>query len=135
MSTRIRLPETEVAFEDARLGLLRQWPHEQCGDLLARDRNGNWTYQFAVTVDDLRHGIDLVIRGEDLVESTGRQILLARLLGRGEPPRFLHHPIIRNETGVKLSKKDRATGLREMRAAGMTAEQVIADAKRLTGLP
>lgn len=133
VGVRIRLPETEEAFDDLRLGLQRQRPHEQCGDLLARDRHGNWTYQFTVTVDDLRHGVDLVVRGEDLLESTGRQILLARLLGREAPPRFLHHPIIRNETGVKLSKKDRAMGLREMREAGLTATQLIAEARQRTG--
>jgi len=131
---RIRLPDTEEVFDDRRLGRQIQRPHLQCGDLLARDRLGNWTYQFAVTVDDLRHGVDLVVRGEDLLASTGRQILLARLLGRVEPPRFLHHPIIRNEAGVKLSKKDRATGLREMREAGLSADQVMAEAKRRTGL-
>jgi glutamyl-tRNA synthetase/glutamyl-Q tRNA(Asp) synthetase len=130
---RIRLPETEEVFDDLRLGRHRHRPHLQCGDLLARDRLGNWTYQFAVAVDDLRHGVDLIVRGEDLLESTGRQILLARLLGRMEPPRFLHHPIIRNEAGVKLSKKDRATGLREMREAGMSADEVLAVARRLTG--
>lgn len=134
VGARIRLPETEEAFDDLQLGPQRQRPHAQCGDLLARDRNGNWTYQFAVTVDDLRHGVDLVVRGDDLLESTGRQILLARLLGRAEPPRFLHHPIIRNDGGVKLSKKDRATGLREMRVAGMTAAEILAEAKRRTGL-
>jgi glutamyl-tRNA synthetase/glutamyl-Q tRNA(Asp) synthetase len=132
VGVRIRLPETEEAWNDLRLGPNQQQPHRQCGDLLARDRTGNWTYQFAVSVDDLRHGITLVVRGEDLLESTGRQILLARLLGRAEPPQFLHHPIIRNDTGVKLSKKDRARGLREMRAAGMTADEVIAAARRLT---
>lgn len=132
VGTRIRLPETEEAFDDLRLGPQRHRPHLQCGDLLARDRIGNWTYQFAVTVDDLRHGVDLVVRGEDLLESTGRQILLARLLGRKAPPRFLHHPIIRNESGIKLSKKDRARGLREMRAAGMSAGEVMALAKRLS---
>ena len=50
-----------------------QDPSAQCGDLLLRDRAGNWTYQFAVTVDDREQGVDLVIRGMDLLPSTGRQ--------------------------------------------------------------
>ena len=54
---RVRLDEGEEAFDDARLGLFRQAPAHQCGDLLVRDRLGNWTYQFAVTVDDLVEGI------------------------------------------------------------------------------
>jgi glutamyl-tRNA synthetase/glutamyl-Q tRNA(Asp) synthetase len=131
---RIRLPETEESFEDLRLGPQRQRPQEQCGDLLARDRNGNWTYQFAVTVDDLRHGIDLVVRGEDLLSSTGRQLALARLLGRTAMPRFLHHPLIRTEAGEKLNKRDRPMTLSELRRSGVTASEVIERARRLSGL-
>ena len=82
-------------------------PGEQCGDLLLMDRLGNWTYQFAVTADDLLQGVNLVIRGEDLLPSTGRQILLARMLGRSEPPKFLHHGLIRKPGGEKLSKAQR----------------------------
>ncbi|MEO8463582.1 MAG: glutamate--tRNA ligase family protein, partial [Chloroflexota bacterium] len=62
------------------------------GDLVVRDRLGNWTYALCVVVDDMRHGIDLVIRGEDLLDATPAQIRLGRLLGRATPPRFLHHP-------------------------------------------
>ena len=71
-------------------------------------------------VDDLRHEVDLVIRGEDLLPSTGRQILLGRMLGRERPPVFLHHPLIRKENGAKLSKSSGDTGVRELRAAGAT---------------
>ncbi len=131
---RIRLPETEESFEDLRLGTQRQHPQEQSGDLLARDRNGNWTYQFAATVDDMRHGIDLVVRGEDLLSSPGRQLALARLLGRTAMPRFLHHPLIRNQTGEKLNKRDRPMSLREMRKSGVTALEVLEQARRLSWL-
>lgn len=131
VGVRVRLPDTTETFDDLRLGPQTQHPHLQCGDLLARDRLGNWTYQFAVTVDDLRHGIDLVVRGEDLLGSTGRQVTLARLLGRDAPPRFLHHPLIRNAVGVKLSKRDGAQGLRELRTAGWLAGDVLAEARRL----
>jgi glutamyl-Q tRNA(Asp) synthetase len=131
---RVRLPQNEEVFDDLRLGPQRQSPAEQCGDLLVRDKAGNWTYQFAVTVDDLRHGVNLVIRGEDLLSSTGRQMALARLLGRSVLPRFLHHPLIRNEAGVKLSKKDRASGLAELRTGGMAPADVIGLAAWRTGL-
>ena len=79
---RVRLDPGVERFEDARLGPQAQEPAAQCGDLLAQDRVGGWTYQFAVVVDDLRQGVDLVVRGEDLIESTGRQIALRRLLRR-----------------------------------------------------
>ncbi len=82
VGTRAILPKETIRYTDLRLGEQRQDPARQCGDLLLRDAIGNWTYQFAVAADDLRHGVTLVVRGEDLLASTGRQILLARLLGR-----------------------------------------------------
>ena len=126
-------PVTET-FTDVRLREITQMPARQCGDLLLRDRTGNWTYQFAVVVDDLRHEVDLVIRGEDLLSSTGRQIMLGRMLGRERPPLFLHHPLIRNERGAKLSKSSGDTGVRELRGAGATPEAVLGDAAWRTGL-
>lgn len=113
---------------------MAQAPARQCGDLLLRDRAGNWTYQLAVVVDDLRHEVDLVIRGEDLLPSTGRQILLGRMLGRERPPMFLHHPLIRKENGAKLSKSSGDTGVRELRATGATPEAVLGLAAWSTGL-
>jgi glutamyl-tRNA synthetase/glutamyl-Q tRNA(Asp) synthetase len=131
---RIRLDREEIRFDDLRLGRLAQVPADQCGDLLARDRDGNWTYQFAVVVDDLDQGVDLVIRGEDLLASTGRQIQLARRLGREHPPRFLHHPLILKPDGAKLSKSSRDTGLADLRAAGWTPDRVLGAAAHATGL-
>jgi len=131
---RIRVPRSEESFEDLLLGPQRQVPSEQCGDLMARDRHGNWTYQFAVTVDDLEQGVDLVIRGVDLLQSTGRQIQLARMLGRSTPPRFMHHPLVMSTPDQKLSKSDGATGIRELRASGMQPQDVIAAALRAASL-
>ena len=125
---RVVMDEGAETFDDLRLGPQRQSPAEQCGDVLVRDRLGNWTYQFAVTVDDVRHGVDVVVRGEDLLGSTGRQLRLARLLGRAEAPRFLHHPLIRKPSGEKLSKAARDTGIRDLRATGVPAAEVLARA-------
>jgi glutamyl/glutaminyl-tRNA synthetase len=122
---RVRLEPSVERFVDLRLGPQEQRPSEQCGDLLVRDRDGNCTYQFAATVDDYVQAVTLVIRGVDLLASTGRQIQLARLLGRGEPPAFLHHPLIMKSPGQKLSKSDGDTGIRELRARGWTPAQVI----------
>jgi glutamyl-tRNA synthetase/glutamyl-Q tRNA(Asp) synthetase len=126
-------PGTE-RFEDGRLGELAQSPAEQCGDLLLRDRLGNWTYQFAVVVDDVDQEVDLVVRGEDLLGSTGRQLRLARLLGRESEPVFLHHPLIHRPDGAKLSKASGDTGIRELRRAGATAASVLGRAAFLTGM-
>jgi glutamyl-tRNA synthetase/glutamyl-Q tRNA(Asp) synthetase len=121
-------------FDDAIHGAQVQEPSTQCGDLLLKDRDGHWTYQFAVTVDDVRHGIDLVVRGDDLLSSTGRQIRLARMLGRMAPPVFLHHPLIMKASGEKLSKASRDTGVRELRDEGVNAATVIGRAAAACGL-
>ena len=134
LARRVRLEPRTVAFEDLRLGPIEQTPADQCGDVLVRDRLGQWTYQFAVVVDDFDQGVDLVIRGEDLLASTGRQIQLGRLLGREHAGRFLHHPLITREDGAKLSKSNRDTGIRDLRAAGLSVEQVLGRAAAALGL-
>jgi glutamyl-tRNA synthetase/glutamyl-Q tRNA(Asp) synthetase len=157
LGLRVRLEPSVERFVDLRHGPQEQRPSEQCGDLLVRDREGNWTYQFAATVDDWVQGVTHVIRGDDLLPSTGRQIQLARLLGRAEPPQFLHHPLImKSPTGLrelfassslrpgtpepaakaaqKLSKSDRDTGIRDLREQGWSPERVIGHAASLAGL-
>jgi len=131
---RVRLAPVVERFDDWRHGPQEQRPSDQCGDLLARDRDGNWTYQFAAVVDDWLQGVTLVIRGDDLLASTGRQIQVARLLGRAEPPSFLHHPLVMKSPTQKLSKSDGDTGIRDLRARGWSAEQVIGQAAALAGL-
>ena len=133
-SRRVRLPDVAVTFDDLRLGVVTQHPAQQCGDLLVRDRHAQWTYQFAVVVDDLTHGIDVVIRGGDLLASTGRQWVLASLLGRGTPPLTLHHALLVHADGSKLSKANRDTSLRELRGAGWSAERLIGEAAHRAGL-
>jgi len=131
---RVMLAPGIEKFDDLRLGLMAQEPAAQCGDLLARDRLGQWTYQFAVVVDDMEQGIDVVIRGEDLLSSTGRQIHLGRLLGRDRPPSYLHHPLILKPDGSKLSKSAGDTGIRELREEGLTPGAVLGRAAVLGGL-
>ena len=104
------------------------------GDPPIRDRHGNWTYGFAVVVDDLRQSISLVVRGEDLAQATPAQIRLGRLLGRDMPPAFAHHPLIHKPGGAKLSKADGDTGVRELREAGWGASRVIGAAAAAVGL-
>ena len=132
---RVAIDDRSERFEDLRLGAMEQTPSAQCGDILIRDRDGQWTYQFAVSVDDVLDGVTLVVRGEDLAASTGRQIALARLLGRAEPPRFLHHPLVLKPGGDKLSKASGDAGVRDLRAAGLSAAEVIGRAAAAAGLP
>jgi len=131
---RVEIDPGQETFDDALLGPVHQSPASENGDLLLRDRDGHWTYQFAVTVDDLEDGITLVIRGADLISSTGRQMRLARMLGRTTPPVFLHHPLILKRSGEKLSKASGDTSVRELRAAGCSAAEVIGRAAAAVGL-
>jgi glutamyl-tRNA synthetase/glutamyl-Q tRNA(Asp) synthetase len=104
------------------------------GDPAIRDRDGNWTYLFAVVVDDGRQAIDLVVRGRDLLAATPTQIRLGRLLGREVPPTYAHHPLVRRPDGHKLSKASRDTSVRDLRAAGRTAADLIGEAAAAVGL-
>ncbi|HEX5476193.1 MAG TPA: glutamate--tRNA ligase family protein [Vicinamibacterales bacterium] len=126
---RVRMDPGLERFVDVRLGEQVQSPADQCGDVLVRDRDGHWTYQFAVTVDDCLQQIDFVVRGVDLLGSTGRQIRLARLLGRERPPVFLHHPLMMKSPTQKLSKSDRDTGIADLRARGWSRDDVLAAAR------
>lgn len=131
---RVQLAPADFAFHDLRLGPLVQAPWRQCGDVLVRDRHAQWTYQFAVVVDDLAHDVDVIIRGEDLLASTGRQLQLAALLGRTRPPLFLHHTLLVHPDGSKLSKATRDTALRDLRADGVRPAALFAEAARRAGL-
>jgi glutamyl-tRNA synthetase/glutamyl-Q tRNA(Asp) synthetase len=122
---RVRMDPGPERFDDLMLGPQTQDPAAQTGDMLLRDRHGLWTYQLAATMDDFAQGVTLVIRGDDLLDSTGRQIRLARLLGRETPPQFLHHPLIMKSALQKVSKSDADTGIRELRNEGSNPQQVI----------
>ncbi len=131
---RVQLDPGDEIFDDLRLGRFVQDPSVQCGDVLVRDRHANFTYQFAVTVDDFAQNIDLIIRGKDLLSSTGRQRRLARLLGRTSLPLTLHHALLHRPDGAKLSKASGDTSLRELRRAGATAAQLMGDVACRVGL-
>ena len=121
-------------FDDGRLGETTQEPANQCGDVLVRDRLAQWTYQLAVAVDDWVDGVHLVIRGEDLLPSTGRQIAIGRLIGRPAPAVFVHHPLLVDAQGVKLSKANRDAGLSHLRRNGMSPAAALGKAAAACGL-
>jgi glutamyl/glutaminyl-tRNA synthetase len=131
---RLRLDPGAESFVDRLCGPQAQDPSAQCGDLVIRDRLGNWTYQFVASVDDHLQGITLIVRGSDLLSSTGRQIRIARLIGRERPAAFAHHRLIMKSATQKLSKSDGDTGVADLRAAGWSAGRVIGAAARAVGL-
>lgn len=131
---RVRLPASTESFEDLLVGP-QTWSSEpDADDLVLRDRLGNWTYQFAVVVDDLDQGIDLVIRGLDLLASTGRQIQLGRALGRPAPATFAHHALVMKTATKKLSKSDGDSGIRALAQQGWSPDRVIGEAAHRVGL-
>ena len=75
-------------------------------DFAIKDALGQWTYQFAVVVDDFEEDIDLIVRGEDLKDSVEKQIALAKAIGREKMPVFFHHSLLYDEAGKKLSKRN-----------------------------
>lgn len=131
---RVSLGDGEEAWDDVVLGPASA-PVAPAGDLLVRDRNGNWTYALCVVVDDIRHRIDLVVRGEDLVDATPAQIRLRRSLANSDVPVFAHHPLVRRPDGAKLSKADGDTSVAELLNAGATPTELFERAAGATGWP
>lgn len=131
---RVRIPTGETVFHDLLQGTQRQNPAEETGDLTIRDRNGCWTYQFAVVIDDLRHGVNCIIRGMDIMASTGRQIKLAEALGIPMAVVYLHHGLLLGPNGVKLSKKHFDQDIHTRLASGETPGLILGEAAQLAGL-
>ncbi|MES2402786.1 MAG: tRNA glutamyl-Q(34) synthetase GluQRS [Pseudomonadota bacterium] len=104
---RLRVPDLDVAFEDALQGPQHQNVREAVGDFVLKRADGLWSYQLACVVDDAFQGITEVVRGCDLLDSTPRQILLQHLLGLPIPA-YLHLPLAVDAQGRKLSKSSDA---------------------------
>jgi glutamyl-Q tRNA(Asp) synthetase len=114
---RFRVEPTAIEFTDRWLGPQRQFPAQEVGDFVVRRADGVWAYQLAVVVDDADAGVTHVVRGRDILDSTGRQILLQRALGFATPT-YLHHPLAVGEDGHKLSKQNGARSITGPDAAG-----------------
>ena len=98
------------------------------GDVVLARKEMPTSYHLAVTVDDALQGVTLVTRGADLLPATHIHRLLQALLHL-PTPRYRHHPLLTDSTGRRLAKRDRALTIRAMRAAGMTADEVLAAAQ------
>ena len=119
-------------WHDQWLGAMQEDVRTTCGDFLL-GRPGAPSYQLAVVVDDAAMGVTDVIRGRDLLGSTARQRLLHGQLNNA-PPLFGHHPLLVDDQGHKLSKRDRGLTLSGLREGGARPEQVIAAVARAIGL-
>ena len=103
---------------------------EAWGDVILARKETPTSYHLSVAIDDALQGVTDVVRGKDLFWSTSVHRLLQHLLGIPQPA-YRHHPLVLDAAGQKLSKSTSATGLRELRGAGMTPANI----RRLVGLP
>jgi glutamyl-tRNA synthetase len=117
---RLRAGAERVAFEDRLLGPA----HGLVDDFVVRRNDGAHAYNLAVVVDDADQGVGEVVRGADLLDSTLRQLLLARLLGV-EEPRHAHVPLVLGPDGARLAKRHGSVTLADRLALGETVEQVV----------
>ncbi len=107
---RVRTDLEPHAFDDAAQGVITQVLERAVGDFVIKRADGPYAYQLAVVVDDALQGVTHVVRGADLLLSTPRQLHLQRLLGL-PTPRYLHHPVVVDPAGAKLSKSAGAAAL------------------------
>ncbi len=125
---RFRVPDYEtISYEDGHFGLIEKTTLVDIGDFQVWNRDDIPAYELAVVVDDIAMGITEVVRGADLLTSTTRQLLLYRALG-AEPPKFYHCPLVTDEQGNRLAKRQAALSLRALREAGRTPEECRAEA-------
>jgi glutamyl-Q tRNA(Asp) synthetase len=107
---RFQVSEGTVAWTDRRTGVHLQDVAKEVGDFVLKRADGLFAYQLAVVEDDAEQGITHVVRGEDLVDNTPRQLLLQRALGYAQPS-YLHAPLVLGANGEKLSKQNGASAL------------------------
>ena len=122
---RLKIPYgTAVRFCDRRAGPQEFVAGRDFGDFVVWCKNGWPSYELAVVVDDRDMRVTEVVRGEDLLLSTARQILLYRALG-WVAPEFYHCPLVRDENGVRLAKRTDALSIAELRRRGLSPAEVM----------
>jgi len=136
---RLRVPDEELAFDDAIQGSQQQNLRRDVGDFVIWRVEGNASYQLAVVVDDAAQGITDIVRGADLLDSTARQLLLQRRLGLPQP-NYAHLPLALGSDARKLSKHEHALPveaakpLPALRAALAFLGQPVSDARHPNAL-
>lgn len=131
-STRLCVSDRTLSFTDRVFGYQQSNLAHDCGDFIIRRADGAWGYQLAVVVDDARMKVSEVVRGSDLLLSTAQQLYLYRLLGL-EAPRFAHVPLICNNLGKRLSKRDSSLSMNVLRQ-DYTPQQLLGIIAHLAGL-
>jgi len=130
---RFRVLDEAMSFEDRVCGHQKCNPARELGDFPITQKNGNISYHLAVVFDDGAMGISEVVRGDDLLLSTFRQLQLARAL-EIPAPRYAHVPLVLGEDGRRLAKRHGDTRLSTLREQGVAAENIVGWAATTAGL-
>lgn len=120
---RLRTTGVQIAFDDLRHGSIAT-ALDRSGDFVVKRAEGFFAYQLAVVVDDHLTGVNQVVRGDDLLDSTPRQVWLHQLLG-WPLPAYCHLPLVTAPDGGKLSKRDNTVSLADGRMAGKESELLV----------
>lgn len=132
---RFATPPGAVEFTDLFAGPQRRTPADTIGDFVVWTKRAQPAYQLAVVVDDHRQGVTHIVRGDDLLDSAARQLLLYRALGFAPEPAYLHLPLVVGPDGRRLAKRHGDTRIDAFRAAGVAPERIIALIARWCGVP
>lgn len=124
-SLRVHVPDCVISYQDGVYGEQCENLRRNCGDFVVRRADGMYAYQLAVSVDDGAMGITHVLRGRDLLNSTGRQIALMRLLGYKNRIEYTHVPLLVDSEGRRLSKRQHGMTVRDLWAAGADSQQIL----------
>lgn len=122
---RFATPDQPVTIDDAVAGRVTMRPLEEAGDFVIWTKRGMPAYQLAVVVDDARQGVTHVVRGDDLLPSAGRQMLLYGALGLGPTPSYMHLPLVLGPDGRRLAKRHGDTRLTAYQDQGVPVERVL----------
>ena len=129
---RVAVPDEEILFTDRHLGVYQEDLSRDCGDFIIRRSDGVYAYQLAVVADDGDMEINEVVRGQDLLDSTPRQLFLYKKLGY-RPPEFYHVPLLVDPDGRRLSKRDGDLDMGALREK-FTAGEIVGRLAFLAGL-
>lgn len=123
---RLRVPEgARVAFDDEVAGRVEEDVAAATGDFVLRRGDGVFAYQLVVAIDDAEMAVSHVVRADDLLSSTARQILLMQMLGYRAVPTYAHVPLVVAPDGERLAKRTRGGTVRELAAGGVPAGAIV----------
>lgn len=129
---RLRCPDSDIEFEDMIYGVQRWKKAEYGGDFALKRSDGVWAYQFASVIDDGELGVNLCLRGRDLLASTPRQIILSTLAGY-KIPAYAHIGLLLDHKGDRLAKRHNSLSIRSLREAGTSSADIIGSLAHMAG--